>query len=210
MPPDIRTGPMTLAAGTPPGRAPALLVPPGSDLLAALFASLLAARGGPAPVSGMQAAALKKSMLMRVAIVRIQTLDQRARTAIEIAREGKNDEEVAARLAEAKELVRAVGKEEAPWAAALAAAGTAAIAAVRRDRVATTEALRRAMRLFDDAEMALHAAAARRALGEWLTGDDGARLVREADAAMRAETVADPRKLARLLVPAAPVGPPPA
>jgi hypothetical protein len=153
-----------------------------------------------------QAAALKKSMLMRVQIVRIQTLDLRARTAIEIARERKDGAEVTARLAEAEKLVRAVSKEEAPWAAALAAAGTAGIAAARSDGVAATEALRQAIRLFDDADMALHAAAARRALGEWVGGDDGARLVTEADAAMRAETVKDPRKLARLLVPAAPVG----
>ena len=51
MPPDIRTGPTTLAAGTPPGRAFALLAPPGSDPLAALFASLLAGSGGPAAPS---------------------------------------------------------------------------------------------------------------------------------------------------------------
>ena len=65
MPPDIRTGPMTLAAGMPPGRASGLTPagPPGSDPLAALFASLLAHSDGPPPAMGVAAPSSPKVAL---------------------------------------------------------------------------------------------------------------------------------------------------
>jgi hypothetical protein len=55
----------------------------------------------------------------------------------------------------------------------------------------------------DDLEMTLHAAAARRALGLLVGGDEGAALVTAADRILAAQSVRHPARWAAVLVPAA-------
>jgi hypothetical protein len=61
--------------------------------------------------------------------------------------------------------------------------------------------LSEAVQSFERAEMQLHAAAARRRLGEKLRDERGSQLVAEADAWMKAQKIKNPEAMTRMLAP---------
>src|SRR5262249_14203117 len=111
-------------------------------------------------------------------------------------------EEVATELAIAGRAVRALDKESWEWSFPLAALLRASCAALRtRDPAEVRRDLETAPTGFDAVGMGLHAAAARRRLGELLGGDEGRRLVEHADAWMTAQTIRSPARMTRMIAP---------
>jgi hypothetical protein len=115
--------------------------------------------------------AFRRSLLGRVQLTRIQLTDLRARCAL-AASDAFRDPAPLLRVAEVS--ARGLEGEGLPWASALAAMLRAGLAARRGDRAGAVDLFRAAAARFDDAEMPLNAAAARRrsgALAESLAGD---------------------------------------
>jgi eukaryotic-like serine/threonine-protein kinase len=145
-------------------------------------------------------AALRRSGLLSATVVRIESRELRARSALASAlvTSGKDR---AALLRVAERDARAISRERTTWGDALADLLRGGIAAVRADRDQAAGCWTEAERGFSTADMALHVAIARRRLGE-LRGDDGGRkLVADADEWMTAEGVKNPRRFAAMLAP---------
>ncbi len=102
-------------------------------------------------------------------------------------------------IQEARALTDRIAQEGSVWASTIAAGLSARIAALeaRPDAPARIEASERAVA---EADMPLHASALRRLRGDVLGGDAGAALIRDADAALRARGVADPARMAEILI----------
>jgi eukaryotic-like serine/threonine-protein kinase len=143
--------------------------------------------------------ALKKSLLLHVQHMRVQTAFLRGRCAI-----ASLDAEPAfrrKRLAETRRLARQLENERMVWSAPFAAILTAAAASAEGDRSAAIAGLRSAIDLAHAASMSGYATAARYQLGSLLGGDEGRRLVLEAEEAMTAQGIRVPARFAATLVP---------
>jgi hypothetical protein len=145
--------------------------------------------------------ALKRSLILRVQSVRIHSLFLRARSAIAAGAEagGEKDE----LLEIARKDARRIEKERMPWGNALARLLRAGIASVRGDREASVLLLARAAEELEAADMALHAAAARRRAGEIAGGESGRSEVRKADDWMAGQDIRSPARMAAMLAPGA-------
>jgi hypothetical protein len=106
-----------------------------------------------------------------------------------------------ARLAEATRLARRLERERMGWTSLLASLLRAAIANARDDADAAVAALKLSLETARRAEMSMHGAAAAWQLGRLLGGDEGARLVVDAETAMNAEDIRAPARWAAMLVP---------
>jgi hypothetical protein len=82
----------------------------------------------------------------------------------------------------------------------------AGLAACRGDRSAAATHLASAAEGFDAADMALFANVARRRLGEFLGGDEGQSLVRQADSWMASQQIQNPARMTALYFPGFSVG----
>lgn len=136
---------------------------------------------------------LKRSFLMRVQYIRIESLYHRAAAALAVAGGDM------LKLAEAD--ARSIQREHMPWSDPLAHLLQAAVAAARGDSETAVNLLRTAESGFDAADMALYAAAARRRLGDLIGGDDGRRLIETADAWMSSQNVRNPARMTAMLAP---------
>jgi serine/threonine protein kinase len=92
--------------------------------------------------------------------------------------------------------------EKLPWADGLAGLVRAGVAGCRGDRSGVCAILRETITVFEAAGMPLHAAVARRRLGECLDGTDGFRLIDQADAALTALGIRNPSRITALYAPA--------
>jgi len=142
---------------------------------------------------------LKKSVLLKVQHMRVQTAFLRGRCAlasleVEPAMRGQ-------RLEEIRRLARELHDEGMGWSAPFAAILKAGVANAEGDRTGATEALKQAIDLAVAADMLGYAAAARYQLGALLGGEEGAELVAGAEKAMTAQGVRVPARFARTLVP---------
>lgn len=145
--------------------------------------------------------ALRKSLLLQVQIIRGLTLFVRGRAAIASA---LSDPALCrTRLSEATRLARQLDRERMPWTALLSALLRAAVANMRGDSAAAVAALEASIEVAKPAEMSLHRAAANRQLGLLLGGDEGARRLADADAAMESEDIRAPDRWAAMHVPGA-------
>jgi hypothetical protein len=144
--------------------------------------------------------ARKKNFYLFVHYVRALTAFARGRAAI-ASLDGQPAGVRRGRLAEVRHLERQLAREQMPWTAALEAILRAGRARALGDRAGAIGALRTAFDAAQVAEMPIHAAAALHQLGLLLGGDEGARLVREAEDAMTARGVRDPVRFASMLVP---------
>jgi hypothetical protein len=99
----------------------------------------------------------------------------------------------------AEKLARRIEKEKMAWARPFTSLLRAAIAHQRN--AASNALLADAIQGFDNGDMRLYAAAARRRLGETSTGAEGERLIAEADAWMTAQRIKNPTALTRMLAP---------
>jgi hypothetical protein len=88
-----------------------------------------------------------------------------------------------------------------PWANPLAGLIQAEIASSRGEHPEAIRLLTEAMEGFSSAEMGLFEAATRRRLGQLLGGDEGNRLINEADSWMTNQRIKNPARLTRMLVP---------
>jgi hypothetical protein len=137
-----------------------------------------------------------------VQLVRVRSYQVRARMAVRAA-EGSEGEPFARLLSDAERCARRLEREKtsasaSPFAA-LIRAGVANMR--RRGEMLTVSLLRDAIAGFEELEMALYAAAARRRLGEVVGGDEGRSLVQSADAWMKSESVGDPARMTAVLAP---------
>jgi tetratricopeptide (TPR) repeat protein len=143
--------------------------------------------------------ALKKSQLLRLQYIRGLTAFARGRAAvlsIETAPEKR-----AVRLAEARRIAFALRRERMTWTAPLAAMVSASVKNAEGDREAAVSALRESVALAETADMSLHAAAARHQLGRLLGGEQGAKLVADAEDAMHAQDIRAPARFASMFIP---------
>ena len=150
-------------------------------------------------VEGLERA-LKRNFFLFVHYVRSLTAFIQGRAAVASAA-GVSPSRRRARLTEARRYARQLERERMPWTTALASIVRAALAHAEGDRPRTLAALRAAMDEANEANIALHAAAARHELGLLMGGDEGEQLVREAEEAMKTRGVAAPSRYAAMLVP---------
>jgi serine/threonine protein kinase len=140
---------------------------------------------------------LERSYLLHVQQVRIVLLDLRARCAL--AQVGDKDSATWLRLAERD--ARALRREKLLWADALALLLEAAIAFHRGEARRSAEILDAAITAFTATDMHLHAAAARRRLGQTLTDARGQELMKQAEEWMKGQTIRNLDRMTALLAP---------
>ena len=141
----------------------------------------------------------KGVLLLRIQLVRIALLDLRARAALACAK--KNVEGREALLRRAEKDAERIAAEKMPWADPLAALLRAGIAQARGDRSAAIAELQVALEGLEKAELGLHAAAARRRLGELTGGADGNVLVGAANTWMARQGILNPAAMTALYAP---------
>jgi hypothetical protein len=141
----------------------------------------------------------KGVLLLRIQLVRIALLDLRARASI--ARAEQDAAQRAAHLRRAEKDADRIAGEKMPWADPLASLLLAGIARTRGDREEAVAQLRLALEGFEKAELALHAAATRRRLGELVGGTEGASLVEAANTWMGRQGIFNPTAMTRLYAP---------
>ena len=124
-----------------------------------------------------QWSALEHSMLLRFQVLRIEANHLRARVALaSVAAGGAVD-----RLDLAEKLARQIEREKMPWAIPFVGLVRGAIAHQRSQPDVAAALAKEAIKGFEAADMRLYAAAARRRLGETISGEKGRALVAEAD-----------------------------
>jgi len=143
---------------------------------------------------------LRDAFLLSYQIGRVSNLELRARATVAAARGAPASQTRLLWRAAEKDVV-ALEREAMPPSAPLAAVIRAALQHQRGDAPGCVRLLREGAAGFDAANMALHAQAARRRLGELLGGDEGRTLVTAADAWMSTQAIAEPARMAALLVP---------
>jgi serine/threonine protein kinase len=144
---------------------------------------------------------LKRSLLMRVQYIRIESLYHRAAAALGVAAGGVPAGRGHALLKVAETDARSIQRENMPWSNPLALLLHAAVAAARTDREHAADLLGAAEAGFDTANMALYAAAVRRRRGELTPGDDGRRMIEAADAWMALQKVRNPARMTAMVAP---------
>jgi hypothetical protein len=105
------------------------------------------------------------------------------------------------RLREAQRWTRVLKSKRMSWTAPLASILEASVALATGEPQDAHAALRAAIEGAEAVDMALHAAAARHELGVLIGGDEGAKLVQDADNAMTSLGIQVPARLAPMLVP---------
>jgi hypothetical protein len=146
---------------------------------------------------------LRRSLLLHVQSVLINSLNLRARCVIAAAVETESAGEAARLLRIAEKDARRMEREHMPWGDALARLVRAGVAAARGERDRAASELESAEKALRDADMALHAAAAQRRRGELLGGAEGARLIEASGAWMTGQSIENPARMAAMLAPGA-------
>jgi ATP/maltotriose-dependent transcriptional regulator MalT len=142
--------------------------------------------------------ALDRSLTLRIQLVRVFMEHLRAHAAI--AAVAASPSRARRLLPIARNAARRIEGESMPWADPLAAAIRAALARQEGDVRDAERHLGAAIGGFDAAGMSLFAAAARRHRGRLLGGDAGRDAVISADSWMRARGVAEPARIAAMLL----------
>lgn len=140
--------------------------------------------------------ALEHSMLLRFQVLRVEAMHLRARALVAKAT-GKDSDEL--RIAE--KLAGKIEKEKISWAKPFATLIHATVAQHRTQSAQAATLLAEAVQGFENADMNLYAAAARRRLGETLGDERGRELITQADAWMTAQRIKAPELMTRMLVP---------
>ena len=144
---------------------------------------------------------VRRSLLMRVQLIRINMLALRMRAALACAA-ATGDE---ARRRDAAADARRIARERMDWAMPWSWLARSALATQRRrDESDTLRLLLDAEEGFAQEGMQLHSAAARLRRGQRLGGELGAELVRAAEATMRAQGIRRVDRMAALLAPGFP------
>jgi tetratricopeptide (TPR) repeat protein len=142
----------------------------------------------------------QRSLLEHAQSVRAHTVFIRGRAAVASALAAPADVR-RSRLAESRKMARRLEREGMTWIAPLASLLRAATANAEGDVAGAGAALAEAIERATASDMSLHASCARRQLGCLTGGEEGDRLVAQADAAMQAEGVKAPARMANMLLP---------
>ncbi len=142
--------------------------------------------------------ALERSLLLRVELARIETLQSRARIALALATGGGDTGPL---LQIASRDAAEISAKKRAWANPLARLLRAGIAAVEGHDSSSRKLLRLAVEELDAADMSLYAAAARRRLGVATAGEQGRELVAQADAWMSEQRIVNPICMTAMLAP---------
>lgn len=142
--------------------------------------------------------ALERSLILRVPLARAETDHLRGRVALALSQVGVEPE---ANVREAEKLARGLSRQKLPLAAWFHPLLEAGVANARGDGKETAASLRRAISALEQNDTLLYARAARRRLGQTLGGEEGERLVSEADKWMTSRSVVNPARMAAMLVP---------
>ncbi len=146
--------------------------------------------------------AIRGAMHLRVQFLRVESGRLKAASALALARAaGTAPPERKALLAEARAEVRRLERDRRPWSDALARLLRAGLAAAEGDPAGALEHVAAAEAGFEGADMALHAAAARRVRGALGGGETGREHVAAADRRMVAQGIVSPGRVARMLAP---------
>ena len=146
--------------------------------------------------------ALRRSLLMRVQYVRLETLHHRARAALACASLANTMPSERSRLLKLASLdAKRMANENMPWSNPLAAVIRAGVAATRGDQGRAAELLLSSEAGFRAADMNLYASAAQRLRGKLLGGEPGRQLVTTADEWMASRAIHSPERFAAMLVP---------
>jgi len=172
------------------------------SMIANVEIALYSGRGGDAwDLIGEEWPQLKRSLLLRVQYIRIESLHHRAAAALALAA-GEAAASRRTELLKAAECdARSILRERMEWGNPLARLLQAAVAAARGDRVRALELAGGAESGFATAHMGLYTAAARRVRGELLGGDEGRAVMEAADAWMERRGVRNPRRMTAMLAP---------
>jgi eukaryotic-like serine/threonine-protein kinase len=144
---------------------------------------------------------IRRSLLLRVQYIRIESLHHRAVCALAAAGSAQRAAEREKFLRLADSDARRLEREKMVWGDALAALIHAGVAAARGRRDAAASLFELAEIRFRSADMSLFAAAARRRRGELLGGPAGESLVESADAWMRTQNILQPEAMTGVLAP---------
>ncbi len=142
---------------------------------------------------------LKRSALLRVQTVRVESLYLRGRAAIRAAMADKSQS--TALLGRAKADASKLGRERAAWASALATLLTGCVNAAEGRTSEAVARLETAALQCEATSMVLYARVADRARGRLLGGDEGRALVTATDDWLRDQTIRDPERFAAMLAP---------
>jgi hypothetical protein len=143
--------------------------------------------------------ALRRSLLMRVQYVRIESLFHRAVTALALAHQSRNGRERVRLTRIAHSNAKRIAQEKTVWGDPIALAIQAGAAMTDRNEEASLRHLRAAEEAFRSADMQCYAAIARRRRGQLTGGDDGDTLIREAEDWMASQEIRNPDKMSRIL-----------
>jgi hypothetical protein len=141
------------------------------------------------------------SLHMHAQLFRILRSELRARVSLTVAGTTRN---AWPHLRSAQRDVRLLERERMPWGNAMARLVRAGVASLRHDEVNAVRLLREAVDGLEAVEMGLHAAAARRRLGELLGGVEGGALIAQADSWMTAQKIVNPVRMTGMYAPGFP------
>ncbi len=145
--------------------------------------------------------ALRRSLLLRIELVRVELIHLRGRVELALAAAASNDELRRRHLRAALGFASTLEHAELPMAPALALLLRAGVAHLEGDLAAEIDLLRRASEVLTSTETMLYANAARLRLADAVGGDDGVEMRKTALADLRARTVQNPDAVADVLVP---------
>jgi hypothetical protein len=143
---------------------------------------------------------LRRTLLLRVQPVFIESVHLRARTAIAAAMEADVSERNAL-IKDAERSASDIRKTGAPWGLGLAQLAAGCIATLRGAPSQAAQHVAAAEATFDREGMLLLRTIARRRLGELLRTREGDAMVEAANGWMRAQTIAKPDRIADMLAP---------
>ena len=144
---------------------------------------------------------LRRSMLTRVQVLRIESLYLRARSALALAAADKSARRF---VRVARTSARRIAAERMPWADPIGMLLQAGIAALEGRDTDALASLHAAADRFDRADMKLYAAVARHRIGELQRDDDGRAQLQAAAAWMAAQQIKNPVCMTRMLAPGFP------
>ncbi len=150
---------------------------------------------------------IRKSMLLRIQILRIEAMYLQARSALAVATIASTSRmriDKAERVAEAERYARLIERERMDWSDPLVSLLRAGVASVKGDDRLAASLLSSAADAFKAADMKLYWATAQRRLGQLLGGDEGGKLVAEAESWMLKQKIKNPALITRMLAPGFP------
>ena len=148
-----------------------------------------------------QESMLRRSLLTRVRVLRVESLYLRARCALAMAAKHRSSRRL---LSIARAGARRIAKERMPWSDPIALLLKAGIAYLEGSPALAARYLQEAVDGFGCADMKLYAAVARRRLGALQDDEQGRDLQRQAEEWMAAQHIKNPAAMTRMLAPGLP------